>query len=264
MEPMITVMCLIGIKLLSTPNGETRLIVAANRDERHDRATAPANWWPEHPGLFAGKDLVAGGTWLGATASGRFAAVTNVRSPSTIGAQASPLSRGDLPLKFLTENPRAKDYCKKIIDQGQNFGGFNFLAWDTQELWWCSNQGQPAHQLNPGIYAVSNGALNTPWPKSQAIATTLETVHGEAHLLAALRNVEIPPGQLPDTGIGVELERHLAPAFILNNEYGTRCSTVLTLGSEDSQFTEVSYGLDGGEIQRVSVSLNARESERRR
>ncbi|MFK7957841.1 MAG: NRDE family protein [Lysobacterales bacterium] len=256
-------MCLVGIKFLRSSNGKFHLTVAANRDERHDRPAAAAAWWSDYPGIFAGKDLVADGTWLGATAGGRFAAVTNVRSPATIGAEPAPMSRGDITLQFLAGTESGQSFCENLIQHADAYGGFNFVAWDGQELWWCCNQGQPAQQLKSGVYAVSNGSLNSPWPKSRALAGTLETVQDVRPLLAALRNSEVPNGQLPNTGVGPELERRLAPAFILGTEYGTRCSTVITLDSTGGHFTEVSFDRTGAEIRQVSTSLNARESERR-
>ncbi|HEX6126185.1 MAG TPA: NRDE family protein, partial [Pyrinomonadaceae bacterium] len=140
------------------------LILLANRDEFYDRPTAPANYWNDHPGIFAGRDLVAGGTWLGITKAGRVAAVTNYREP---GAPKGSRSRGDLVAEFLKTRTSVKDYLSGIEERQNEYSGFNLLAGefnaDRCELSYFSNRGNGVQPLEPGIYGLSNRLLGTEW-----------------------------------------------------------------------------------------------------
>jgi uncharacterized protein with NRDE domain len=223
-------MCLIIFAYNQHP--DYRLILAANRDEFYKRPTRPAAFWPSTPEMLAGKDLQAGGTWMGITRNGRFAALTNYRDPKNIIPQAE--SRGMLVTDFLTGQSNPKNYLGKIDGSSRSYNGFNLLTGDTSELYHYSNQEGVVRKLPPGIYGVSNHLLDTPWPKVSLCKSKL------AHLIKYSGSLDNEPlfsiladltvaddSQLPDTGVGREWERILAPAFIISDVYGTRSSTIL-------------------------------------
>ena len=245
-------MCLIFLAWRRHP--DYRLVVAANRDEFYARPTAPAAYWSEAPDVLAGRDLEGGGTWLGVTRAGRFAALTNVRSP--IGHIPDAPTRGRLVSEFLLSASAPGDYLQSIAEQAGAYNGFNLLVGDGESLHWFSNRdGQPT-TLAPGIYAISNDLLDTPWPK---------VVRGKERFRKLLHSREIHPPAifdlltdrqlaadeaLPDTGIGVERERALSPIFISAGDYGTRSSTVLFIkGAGDIIFHERTHepGIAGTE-----------------
>lgn len=207
------------------------LIALANRDEFYDRPTAVAGRWPDHPQIFAGRDLLAGGTWLGVTDSGRFAAITNYRETDSPKGR---LSRGDLVADFLKGNGSPSEYIAKIKAKGDEFSGFNLLAGiATDELYYFSNRGGLTKLLQPGIYGLSNHALNTAWPKvtrGLGVFESLicsETISKE-DCFALLTDETIAADEdLPNTGVGVDRERQLSPILIRTPNYGTRSSTVV-------------------------------------
>lgn len=217
-----------------------RLVVAANRDELHSRATAPAGWWADHPDVLGGRDLEGGGTWLGITRQGRFAALTNVREPGSM--RRGPHSRGGLVRDFLLGTASPGESLDALGPQGRDYPGFNLLVADEAELWHWSNRGPGPRRLESGLYGVSNAGLDTPWPKVVRGKTRLGELLAEGRLdpPAALEAVMgllgdrfLPPDDaLPDTGVGLERERLLAPAFILSPVYGTRSSTLLLVGHD--------------------------------
>lgn len=256
-------MCLIGISLRRSAAGEPSVLIAANRDEFHQRAAQPAHWWEKQPEIFAGRDLSAGGTWLGVSRSGRFAAVTNVRIP---GAARGSRSRGELPISFLTSDTSAEAFSRSMTQAGANYGPFNLLVWDGEALWWSSNQPKrgPASSVVDGVHALSNAALDTPWPKVRAISDVLEHTTETDRLIAALAARGVPDGELPDTGVGRALEERLAPMFICSPEYGTRCSTVVRLLPGETRVTEVSYDATGQETGRVAERITVPGFARRR
>jgi uncharacterized protein with NRDE domain len=205
------------------------LVVAANRDEFYGRATVAAHWWPDAPWIFAGRDLAAGGTWMCVTREGRWAALTNVRDPGAERAGAP--SRGALVADFLREDAPPERYLRSIA--AERYVGFNLVVGDADGAWYLSNQEAGPRPLAPGVYGVSNARLDTPWPKvvrgkaglSRLIALPRPTVEG---LLALLADpTPAPDAELPDTGVGPELERALSPLFIAMPGYGTRSSTAL-------------------------------------
>lgn len=223
-------MCLILLAWRAHP--EFPLVVAANRDEFHNRATAAAAYWQVHPDILAGRDLVAGGTWMGVTRSGRFAALTNYRDPSQMRPDAP--SRGPLVSDFLAGNEAPEVYLARISEHGSEYNGFNLLVADRDDLFWYSNMGGEPKTLAPGIYGLSNELLDTPWPKVEAAKSDLSRALGalpdDAHLFRLLRDDRIYPDEtLPRTGVSLELERMLSAAFITSDSrnYGTRSSTVL-------------------------------------
>lgn len=207
------------------------LIVAANRDEFYGRPTAPAAYWDDAPGLLAGRDLEAGGTWLGVTRTGRFAALTNYRSAAN--PIAGGPTRGRLVSDFLSSDRPAGAYVSDLATVADRYNGFNLLVGDGESLHWISNRGGAPTALAPGIYGVSNELLDTPWPKVvngknrfEILVNREEPDAGE--LLDLLMDREIADdGSLPDTGVGLTRERALSPMFIDTEHYGTRCSTVV-------------------------------------
>ena len=206
------------------------LVVAANRDEFYHRPAEPARWRGD---ILCGLDLSAGGTWLGVTRDGRFAVVTNFREPLQDSSHGV-LSRGALPMGFLegTQSPEA--YCRSIAGEQEQYGPFNLLVSDGASLWYVSNRGAEPQAVAPGIHGLSNGLLDTPWPKVERGKQKLEKALGEnGHhepLLELLQDDWTPDDHwLPETGVGIEMERLVAPIFIHSAQYGTRASTVVHL-----------------------------------
>ncbi len=211
-----------------------RLIVAANRDEFHGRATAAASHWQDQPAILAGRDLEGGGTWLGLHVAGRFATVTNVRSAT--GVRPGRRSRGLIVNDFLLADHDAGSHTRQLMPAAGDYDGFNLLAWDGAALSWLSNQASAPRTLAPGIYTLSNAMLDTPWPKTERLRRYFMEVMGRdardpvPALLAVLRDtVQADDALLPETGIGPERERWLSSIFIEGEAYGTRCSSVLTI-----------------------------------
>ncbi|MCC7516788.1 MAG: NRDE family protein [Pseudomonadales bacterium] len=205
------------------------LVVAANRDEFYARRAAPLHAWSETPHIFAGKDLEQGGTWLGVTRHGRFAALTNVRQPN---AALGTRSRGHLVRDFLTSQLQPAAFIDDLQQSLNEYSPFNLLLGDGQALYYCNNTGE-SRSLAPGIYGLSNAALDTPWPKvtqgKRGLQTLLQDkeLNPEALLNLLSDRQPAPAADLPDTGVGQALETLLSPRFIHADTYGTRCSTVL-------------------------------------
>jgi uncharacterized protein with NRDE domain len=234
-------MCLLLIAI--DQHTDHRWIVAANRDEYRDRPTAPMAWWTDHPDLLAGRDLRAGGTWMGVTRQGRFAALTNYREPRCIYPRGP--SRGLLVSDFLTGHLSPQAYLAAIAAQGHRYDGFNLVVGDLQNgLFYYGNRGtqggdearRAPKPLGPGLYGLSNHRLDTPWPKilrgKAALLACLGAKAGEldACLLESLADTTQPDDALlPDTGVGRSWERILAPLFIKSPHYGTRSSSVVRL-----------------------------------
>lgn len=207
------------------------LVVAANRDEFHARATEPAHWWRTPAGVFGGRDLEAGGAWCAADPSGRFAAVTNVREPV---CQTAARSRGLLVRDYFSHPGDAADWAARTADQGPAFGPFNLLVGDRDSLWFVSNRGPARHmRLRPGVHAISNGHWGEHWPKTERAQTRLRHLldahsANDAALFELLADTDAAPrAALPDTGIGAERERFLSSLFIRSEHYGTRASTLI-------------------------------------
>lgn len=207
------------------------LVLAANRDELYRRPSAPLAFWHDAPDLLAGRDQVAGGTWLGVTRGGRFAAVTNVRDPRRQRPEAP--SRGHLVSEFLRSEQPAADYLAKLQSCAADYNGFNLLLGDSSGLQFFSNYDQSPRVLAPGLYGLSNAPLDYPWPKVSRGKNLLAKLLPQptvAGLLGLLGDGSQPPdAALPDTGIGLQRERLLAPIFITGEHYGTRSSTALLL-----------------------------------
>ncbi|MBW8777425.1 MAG: NRDE family protein, partial [Stenotrophomonas sp.] len=212
-------MCLIAFAWNTHP--DYVLALAANRDEFHGRPTAPLNWWADTPGLAGGRDLREGGGWLALHKSGRLAAVTNVREPHLAPA---PHSRGELVRDFAVGHDRAADYAARVAAAGDAYGPHNLLLWDGRALVHASNRFSPPwRDIAAGVHGISNGPFDAPWPKTRRLAAALgEWLRAQrggepvlAPLLDALADehgAEDP--ELPQTGVGLEMERLLAPPFI--------------------------------------------------
>lgn len=215
-----------------------KLILAANRDEFYKRPTEPAKFWNEHPELLAGKDLEAGGTWLGITKTGRFSAITNFRDPESL--KKNKLSRGKLTLDFLLNSTVPKEYIENLFTDAGDYNGFNLLAGTLKELYFFSNRMDTPQKLSPGIYGLSNHLLDTPWTKVVKSKNAFKAAIEEdspsiKKLFDLLSDTTVPPdNELPDTGVGIEIERIAAPVFIKNDFYGTRSSTVLLIDKDDN------------------------------
>lgn len=240
-------MCLI-VCAWQVPDRE-RLVLVGHRDEAHARATAAMDWWAT-PRLLAGRDLVAGGTWLGVDGRGRFGVITNLRgAPSPI----APPSRGTLIPRFLGGRAPAADFMRALASEAQRYAGFSLLVADERELWYLSNgdPGGPRH-LEPGIYGLSNGTLAADWPKVRRSRARLEArlarpLGAAAELLDLLADRTPPPdADLPDTGVGLAEERRLSPPFIVGAQYGTRAATAVVLDANGSgEAVERTHGVDG-------------------
>lgn len=221
------------------PKNITPLVLAANRDEFYARPTEAARW---RGNTFCGLDLRAGGTWLGINREGRFAAVTNFREPID-----APLpgrrSRGELPLNYLEGTLSPSAYTQEVAASGDDFGPFNLLVGNRCELWYVSNRGASPQVVAPGIHGLSNGLLDTAWPKvergKQLLAEAIGKGATPPDLLALLTDTHQPAdARLPATGVDTHFERLLAPIFIASEQYGTRASTLLWLPQQGAPAIE--------------------------
>jgi uncharacterized protein with NRDE domain len=249
-------MCLVLVALDSHP--EYSLVLAANRDEFYDRPTAPAGFWSEALGVLGGRDLKAGGTWLGIDRRGRVAAVTNYRQGQR--ESVAPRSRGHLVSEFLTGETEAAEYMDRVSRGAELYNGFNLLAGDANGMFYYSNRGGPTRLLEPAIYGLSNHLLDTAWPKVTATKTAFDALLKSrapdltANLFTLLANRALAGDeQLPSTGVSQEWERLLSSAFIASDHYGTRSTTVVLMGRDGrATFVERSFGpggAPGGEVR---------------
>lgn len=246
-------MCLIGVAWKTHP--KFGLVIAANRDEFHNRPSARAERWKEHPQVFGGRDLKQNGSWLAVSTSGRLAAVTNVRRMTSPAAGAP--SRGRLVAEFLQGTASAVDYAASLAEEAGNYSGFNLLLYDGTELHYVDNHPEYQHAIvEPGVHVLSNARLDTPWPKSQRLRAAMDSWVADkwespAPLLKALADRTLAPeADLPHTGVSREMEKMLSAPFIAGPHYGTRCSTVVTLTAGTIEFVEKRFdpgGLAAGE-----------------
>ncbi|MEZ4360130.1 MAG: NRDE family protein [Kofleriaceae bacterium] len=242
-----------GGRDLAEPDGTPapELVVFGNRDEFHHRPAAPLAALEVGAPVLGGVDLEHRGGWLWASASGRLATVTNVRVGGPPATQRELRSRGELVQDFAAGSMSAPAFVDGLRDSADQYGRFNLMVWDGQALAHASNAPQYAAQrLAPGIHAVSNGALDAPWPKTTRVRQALErwltsiaAAGGELEpLFEALRDERpAPDHELPDTGVGLELERQLAPPFVRSASYGTRCSSVVVFSRSELTFAERRY-----------------------
>jgi uncharacterized protein with NRDE domain len=242
------------------------VVIAANRDEYHARPTSAAAPWPEAPDIVAGRDLQSGGTWMGMTTNGRYALVTNYRDPMSI--RPGTPSRGKLVADFLRGDTPPAAYAAAVQETGEAYNGFNLIVGDTRDTWYYSNRGGPARALQPGIYALSNHLLDTPWPKLARTKAAFDHVLRAAPqpdvdaLFRALADRSVAPdAELPDTGVGLERERFLSSAFIVGLTYGTRSSTVITIDSHRCHLHERRFAPDGSASGRSDWSFEFRKRD---
>ncbi|KXH87065.1 NRDE family protein [Sporosarcina sp. HYO08] len=238
-------MCLITLHLKEHPI--YKLIVAANRDEFYNRPTAPAHFWEDEPTILAGRDLLKGGTWLGVTKTGKFAALTNFRAPSEMMPKEK--SRGEIVSNYLKNQIAPKDYLENIQKDQHLYPGFNILVGNPDDLYYYSNQLPTIEKVTPGTHALSNHLLNTPWPKALKSRSNLrnyvlanKSIDTDVLFDLLTDQEQAPDEQLPDTGIGLNHERLLSPLFIQMPEYGTRSSSVLLIDQNNTiTFVERTY-----------------------
>lgn len=236
-------MCLIAFAWDMHP--KYKLILAANRDEFYNRPTAKAGFWEDQPNILGGRDLKAGGTWMTITKDGKFAAVTNYRDLSNIRENAT--SRGEIPTDFVTGDINPEKYIQTLHEHSEDYNGFNVLVSDLDQMGHYSNYERKINILKPGIYGLSNALLDTPWPKVELAKQKFKSAIGNSfdhqELLNLMTDTTFAPDiELPDTGISKEMERSLSAMCIRMENYGTCCSTIITVDRDGVvNFTEKSY-----------------------
>lgn len=247
-------MCLLFIA--NNIHKDYKLILAANRDEFYDRPALSAGFWENYPDVLAGKDLKAGGTWLGITKQGRIAAITNYRDMKNIKPDAP--SRGSLTIDFLLGNMSPEEYYNSIKAEAPVYNGFNLLFGNagSNDLFYFSNQSNEFKRLENRMYGLSNCLLDTPWPKVERIKTRFakiltDKIFDSEKAFNILYDTETAGDSLlPDTGIGIELEKLLSSVFIKFPGYGTRCSTLVLVDRQNNvTFTEKTYFHDKDEFK---------------
>jgi len=239
-----------------------KLILAANRDEFYKRPSATAGFWHDDPNILGGKDLQAGGSWMTVSKQGKFAAVTNFRDPKNIRPDAA--SRGKLPTNFLQTIQSAEEYLNSIHEKAGRFNGFNLLVGNFHELFHYSNYERKLNPISRGVHGLSNALLNTPWPKVELAKEKLDKLIREDFnhddLIAMMADEAIADDEvLPDTGIPKDMERSLSSMCIRMPEYGTCCSTAITVDRDGKvEFTEKSYPVGNRKDQTVRFSFEVK------
>lgn len=244
-------MCVLFLAKKCHPNYP--LVLGLNRDEFLERATQPAHFWESHPDVMAGRDLESLGTWAGVTMLNRFAVVTNFRDPAA--GKTGKTSRGLLVRQFLTSQTAPRRYVDSVSNHGANYNDFNLIVGNSKEVWFYSNRTNTHALLPDGLFALSNGTLNEPWPKVTAGKLRFAAVLAKTELVsddifAILRDRTIAPdSELPKTGVGLEAERALSPIFVDipgDHAYGTRSSTVVLVDTAGKTiFQEITYQRPG-------------------
>jgi uncharacterized protein with NRDE domain len=243
-------MCLIAWNW--QPGSAAPLLLLANRDEFYARPTEPLHHWPDAP-ILAGRDVQAGGTWLGVAPSNaggvRLAALTNYRS-AVPASQVAP-SRGELVASFLQSGLDAEDYLQTLQPLASTYNPFNLLVFDGKTLLGLESRDARIITLQPGIGAVSNADFHTPWPKlrqlTAGLAASVASGKTQNEYLWPLLHSSTAPAdtELPDTGVPQALERALSPVFIATPSYGTRACSIVRVGTNTVQFSEQRFGPEG-------------------
>lgn len=237
-------MCLIVFAFNHHP--EYPFILAGNRDEFYAREAQEAHFWDTEPEILAGKDLRAGGTWLGISKRGEFGAITNYRDFKN--PKEGPRSRGEIIPNILTQDGSVKKNLHRLIQKSHDYSGFNLLSGTCEKLYYANNINGDIETVEPGIHGLSNAFLDTPWPKVENARSEFKAALNSASLDKAsifefLRNSETyPQASLPETGLSPEMEKAVSPIFIETDGYGTRCSTLLTIDTSGRvNFIEKTY-----------------------
>jgi uncharacterized protein with NRDE domain len=249
-------MCVIAFACNAHPRW--RLLLIGNRDEMHARPSAPLQHWPEAPGIVAGRDLEAGGTWMGVRAPGRACVVTNVRDP---GAPHERASRGWLVTDFLQGHDSAADHATVLQANAARYRPFNLLLFDAGAARFVSNDpGVRARAIADGVHGLSNGDLDAPWPKvKRAVAALEDWMEAGADDFAPLfeaftGETRAPDAALPVTGVGIEMERLLSPVFVRGGRYGTRATTLIALARDGGGLIEEHrFGPDGAALGQTAL-----------
>lgn len=240
-------MCLIGIRI----DEDGGLLVAANRDEFADRPTLPMHWWNE--GILAGKDLQAGGTWLGITRTGRFAAVTNVRDPSIKENPVPRASRGHLVTEYLRGATSPDAFINSLANELEAPSPFNLIVGtvdsDRTQLYWFGGRTHEVQLLEPGVHTLSNAEINTPWPKSRSLHQALQDL-GHDDAFDSLTDVmrqrrQADDHELPATGVPRDWEKRLSAICITGDRYHTRSTSMIQIRSGSVNARELSWQPDG-------------------
>jgi uncharacterized protein with NRDE domain len=260
-------MCLIFLALHQHPN--YKLIIAANRDEFYARKTASAGFWKDYPEIVGGRDLEAVkpdgtcGTWMAMHKNGRMAMVTNYRDLKNLKSSAP--SRGHLVTDFLLSNEHPEEYLKSVETRANDYNGFNLIAGDARELFYLSNYKAGVSKIENGFHGLSNHLLNTPWPKVVRGKEKMKPLFDQRHvepikiLNALYDDRQAPDAQLPDTGVGPERERMLSSMFIKSTNYGSRCSTVVTVDRNNRvEFTERVYDINTFDFREKNFIFEAK------
>jgi uncharacterized protein with NRDE domain len=259
-------MCLLVLAWRTHPG--YRLVVAANRDEFHERPAAPLAPWTDHADIIGGRDLQANGAWLAIDTRRRFGIVTNFREFGR--RKRSAPSRGGLIPAFLSQNGAPGEYLKELETDAPGYAGFNLLLADRDSLRYASNRADEfGRELPPGIYGLSNEFLDTPWPKLVRVRARFEAllaahdVADAAALTSGLIDMlgdreTADPSALPAGELSAEWARKLSAPFVLDATYGTRCSTILTISNDDAvRIAERRFDADGVSIGQSEHALNA-------
>lgn len=254
-------MCLLAFGWRPRPG--LRLALVGNRDEFHARPTAALHAWPETPGVYAGRDLQAGGTWCGVGPGGRVAALTNFRSLA-VPPEGAP-SRGELVAGFLQGTTTAATHAAALQANAHRYAGFSLLLADEHEAWLVSNRAPEARSLTPGVYGLSNARLDTPWPKllrsREALRQALEAGEPDPAALATLLQDTRPPLPSEPTSeeendvavLGLFAERYgagfvqaVGAPFVRDARYGTRATTVIVVAEDSAgEILEWQHAADG-------------------
>lgn len=239
------------------PGHALPLVVAANRDEFYARPTQALAAWEDAPGLYAGRDLEAGGTWLGVGPGGRFAALTNIRDP---GQPQGARSRGELVAAYLRGELGVQAYLDDVAHRSAQYSGFNLLVGDARQLGYLHARDDTPRLLEEGVYGLSNAGLDTPWPKllkaREGLRDALDDPRPQRLMDLLANDTQPPDADLPETGVGLATERLLSSAFIASQNYGTRASTVLIVDAQGKRrLLERSFGPFGGHLGEIELTV---------
>lgn len=246
-------MCVIYLAFHQHPDHP--LILLANRDEYYARPSLAAAYWDDFPEIYAGRDLVGGGTWLGVNQRGRIGAVTNYRDPN---APTGIISRGQLVADYLGSNDEPGEYLEKVMRVGASYSGFNLIVGEIsdrrEQLFYCSNRGEGIIEFSKGIYGLSNHLLDTPWPKvrkgKKRLGNLMDTGNpNDEQLFEILADKTFAEDdELPSTGIPFEAEKAISAVFIRTPYYGTRGSTLVKFNSDFTWKFEERIAGDGAQF----------------